>query len=50
MCEAMLCKVGLKNGLWVSLLDIYKEGGSNKSLQKLVEAAKDSVATQNSSK
>lgn len=39
MCGEMLFKVGLNNGLRVSLLDIYEETGLNKGLQKLVEAA-----------
>lgn len=44
MCGEMLFKVGLNNGWRVSLLDIYEETGLNKSLHKLVEAAKDYVA------
>lgn len=45
----MLLEIGWNNGLKVSLLDIY-DTGLHKSLQKLVEAAKDGVVNQNPSK
>lgn len=46
----MLFKVGWNNGLRVSLLDVYEDTGLNKSVQKLVEVAKDNAANQISSK